>query len=396
MVCVEKFTKIYGCEPDGVEFCPYRICPIGAHIDHQKGKITGFAINKGINIAYRVKRNGVVELSSLQFDKRAQWHINGVPKSKEGDWADYLRGATLALSKEHPLEFGLCGVIEGSLPIGGLSSSAALVIAFLSALCKVNHIFLSDSELISLALSAENDYVGVNCGRLDQSCEIYSKKDHLLYLDLRDDSYELIPQSPAMKPYKIGIFFSGVERTLIKTKYNTRIDECRAAAYTLKTYAGIQCESISTTVMRDVPLDVYQQYRNRLPETFVKRADHFYTEMERVEKGVRAWRDGDIERFGQTSFDSGWSSVVNWETGSDELKKMYEILRKTDGIYGARFSGAGIKGCCMALIDPSYEEYILENVKREYLDAFPLLKANYSAHICESANGVGSMNGENS
>lgn len=101
--CVETFSKIYGRDPDGLAFCPYRICPIGAHSDHQLGKITGLAINKGIYVAYSAKQNGVIELSSLNFDKRAQFHINSVPKEKQNDWADYLRGATIALCKRYPI-----------------------------------------------------------------------------------------------------------------------------------------------------------------------------------------------------------------------------------------------------------------------------------------------------
>ena len=208
------YEQIYHKEPCGVAFCPYRVCPIGAHSDHQHGKITGLAIDKGIHIAYAPKQNGVIELLSLQFDKRAQFHIHSVPKERQYDWADYLRGATLALSQRYPLHVGLCGVIEGTLPIGGLSSSAAVIIAFVSALCKVNNIDLTEVEMITIALRAENEYVGVSCGKLDQSCEVYSRKGKLLYLDTENDSYELIPTNPSMKPYKIAIFFSGIERTL--------------------------------------------------------------------------------------------------------------------------------------------------------------------------------------
>ena len=132
MKCVEVFESIYQKEPEGISFCPYRICPLGAHSDHQLGKITGLAIDKGIHIAYRTKRSGIVELRSLQFPKRAQWHIHSVPEKKENDWADYLRGATMALAKNHTLRVGLCGVIEGSLPIGGLSSSAAVIHLYFS------------------------------------------------------------------------------------------------------------------------------------------------------------------------------------------------------------------------------------------------------------------------
>ena len=97
--CREQFFNTYKREPENVSFCSYRVCPIGAHVDHQLGKITGFAINKGIHIAYASKQNGVIELTSMQFEKRAQWHVMCVCKEKENDWADYLRGATLILSK---------------------------------------------------------------------------------------------------------------------------------------------------------------------------------------------------------------------------------------------------------------------------------------------------------
>ena len=388
MKCVELFESIYQKEPEGISFCPYRICPIGAHSDHQYGKITGLAIDKGIHIAYRTKRSGIVELRSLQFPKRAQWHIHSVPEQKENDWADYLRGATMALAKNHTLRVGLCGVIEGSLPIGGLSSSAAVIISFLSALCKVNGIHLSEREMILTALAAENEYVGVSCGKLDQSCEIYSRKDHLLYLDTLDDSYELIPVHPDMKPWKIAIFFSGIQRTLAGSKFNMRVDECRSAGYALKAFSGMEYGKFNETFLRDVPYETYLQYRDKLPENWRKRAEHWYTEFQRVQKGAEAWRRGDIEAFGQLSFESGKSSIYNYETGSPELKELYEIMTRTEGIYGGRFSGAGFKGCCMALIDPAYEEQIAETVTREYLKVFPELEGKYSVHFCESADGV--------
>ena len=388
MRCVEKFESIYGKEPGNVAFCPYRVCPIGAHSDHQLGKITGMAIDKGIHIAYAPKMNGVVELTSLQFDKRAQWHISSIPGEKVNDWADYLRGATLILSKHYPLQMGISGVIEGTLPIGGLSSSAAVILAFLSALCDVNKLTLRPEEMIRIAKAAENLYVGVACGKLDQSCEVYCKKDHLLYLDTRDDSYELIPTDPSMKPYKIAIFFSGVERTLAGSKFNMRVDECRSAAYALKALSGMEYGKFDETNLRDVPYEVYLQYKDRLPETWAKRAEHWYTEFQRVEMGVQAWRKGDLETYGKLSFESGRSSIYNWETGSDELKTLYEIMTRIDGIYGGRFSGAGFKGCCMALIDPAYEEAICQQVTQQYLKTFPLLEGKYSVHICQSADGV--------
>jgi galactokinase/galacturonokinase len=125
-----------------------------------------------------------------------------------------------------------------------------------------------------------------------------------------------------------------------------------------------------------------------LPENWRRRATHFYTEFERVEKGAECWRRGDLEAYGRLSFESGHSSIYNYETGSEELKTLYELMLRTDGIYGGRFSGAGFKGCCMALIDPAYRESIEEKVTKEYLKVFPELKGKYSVHICHSADGV--------
>lgn len=388
MLCEERFFEVYGRDADGVSFSPYRICPIGAHSDHNLGKITGFAIDKGIHIAYSPKHNGVIEMMSLRFPKRAQWHINSIPEVKVGDWADYLRGATWALAKKRPLTVGLCGVIEGSLPIGGLSSSAAVILAFLSALCKVNGIHLNAQELIDTAFDAELNYVGVSVGKLDQSCEVLGKKDHLLYLDTLDDSFELIPTNPSMKPYKIAIFFSGLEHSLAGSKYNMRVDELRAGVYALRAYAGMEYGKFNQANARHVPFEIYRQYRDRLPESWARRCEHWYTEFQRVEAGAEAWRRGDIEEYGRLSFESGWSSIHNWESGAPEQIRLYEIMRETEGIYGGRFSGAGFKGCCMAMIDPGYEESITERVTREYLKAFPQLEGKYSVHICASADGA--------
>ena len=388
MTCTDKFEEIYRKSPEGVAFCPYRICPIGAHSDHNLGKITGFAIDKGISIAYAPKQNGVIELASLQFDKRAQWHVRSVPEIKQMDWADYLRGVTSELGQRYMLNVGVSGVIEGSLPIGGLSSSAAVCIAFLKALCTVNGISLSPLEVVTISQAAENNYVGVSCGKLDQSCEVYSRAEHLLYLDCKDDAYELIPRNPAMKPFDIAIFFSGVERSLAGSAFNMRVDEARSAAYALKAFAGLPYGKFAETNLRDVAPQVYIENRDRLPETWRRRADHWFSEFARVEAGAAAWRRGDIAEYGRLSFESGRSSIDSWETGSPELKSLYETMTRTEGIYGGRFSGAGFKGCCMALVDPSFTETVMARVEEAYLKEFPDLRGRYKGVVCHTADGI--------
>ncbi len=388
MICQEKFFEIYGRDSEGLAFCPQRVVPVGAHSDYGLGRSTGLALDKGIHLAYRPKKNGVVELVSMQFEKRAQWHISDIPETKDGDWADYLRGATIGLKQKYKLTTGLCGVIEGSLPIGGLSSSAAVCIVFITALARVNDIHLTRQELIHIALFAERNYVGVNVGSNDQAVEVFSKKNQLVYTDTQDDSYELIPTSVNMKPYEIAIFFSGLERNLTGTNLNMRVDELCSAAYALKAYAGMEYGKYAETYPRQVPRRIFEQYKDRLPKTWRRRAEHWYSEQERVANAAKAWQRGDIEEYGRLSFESGRSSIENWETGSPELKTLYNIMLETDGIYGGRFSGAGFKGCCVALIDPSFRESVLEKVSAKYGKVFPDLRDRFKAIICHSADGV--------
>ncbi len=389
MRCEDKYKELYNHDPENMAFCPYRISPLGAHIDHQFGKINGLAIDKGIHIAYGHKENGVVELQSLNFPKRAQFHVSSIPDEKAGDWADHLRGAAKMLSEKYPLRVGMSAVIEGTLPVGGVSSSAAVIIAFLSALTKLNNIRLSEWELIMMAKKAENEYVGVNCGKLDQACEVLCQKDQLLYLDCKDDSFSLIPKNSKMKPFDIAVFFSGLERSLANSAYNLRQDECKAAAYSLMAYSGIEYGKFENARLRDVPVEVFEEYKDRLPENFRKRAVHYFGEFERAQLGAKAWESGDLEEYGRLIFESGKSSIENYECGCPELISLYEIMSKTDGIYGGRFSGAGFKGCCMAFIDPSKTEEVLRNVGESYLKLYPELDGKYMAAICKSADGVG-------
>ena len=370
-----------------ISFCPYRVCPLGAHIDHQYGVVSGFAIDKGIEIEYEKTQDGKIYLESSDFEKKVEFSINK-NLVKENDWADYLRGATASLKRNYDLSYGVRAYIKGSLPIGGLSSSAAVIIAFLNAICRVNDIKLTQREMVMTALWTENEFVGVSCGKLDQSCEIYSKAGNLLYMDMKEDSYELIPASPDMPKFKIAIFFSGLERSLVGSQFNMRVDELKSAAYLLKALSGMEYGKFADTRLRDVPREIFEQYKDSLPENWRKRATHYYTEIERVKKGVEAWRKGDIEAFGKLSFESGESSIKNYETGSPQLIKIHEIMKETEGIYGGRFSGAGFKGCAMALINPDFEEQIKAQVTEKYLKAFPELEGKFGVYFAQSADGI--------
>ena len=386
MNCADEFERRFASKPDGVVFCPYRICPLGAHTDHNKGLVTGFALDRGISVAYSVCGGSEIKVESAQFEGVNRWDINSVPETKCGDWADYLRGVTLELKKEHTPLCGIIAFIDGDFSPGGLSSSAAVTLAFLNALCRANGITPGAGEYIKMAQTAEREYVGVRCGVLDQSCEVLCRKNRLLFLDTLDSSHSLIQAGHGMKPFEIGIFLSGLGHKLAGSKYNMRADELKSAAYTVKAFAGIEYGKFDETFMRDVDRDVFERYKDRLPDSFRKRAEHWYNECDRVKLGVRTWENGDIESFGGLMNQSGLSSIGLWETGSAELTALTKILQNTDGVYGARFSGAGFGGCCAALTDPGKREEIANKVKSEYSRLFP--KLEFSAEFCESGDGM--------
>ena len=206
-------------------------------------------------------------------------------------------------------------------------------------------------------------------------------------MDTSTGKYKLIPKNKDMKPYKIAIVFSGVKRTLVGSAYNTRVDELKSASYALKAFSDMEYGNYKETVLRDVPKEIFEEYKDKLPNNWYKRALHYYSEMDRVSRTVSAWKNGDIEEFGKISFESGESSIYNYEAGSLELKAIHEIMSKTNGIYGGRFSGAGFKGCCLAIIDPDYEEEIEQYITKEYLSRFPQYKNSFKIYFCETADG---------
>ena len=386
MVSSDGFTLEYGTAPAGEIICPYRVCPLGAHTDHNLGTQTGFALDRGIYISYSPSGSETISASSALFDRRIVFDISNIPSVKQNDKADYLRGAALILKRKYNIENGINAFIHGTMPVGGLSSSAAVTLGFINALCKVNSLVISREEMIDCALFAEREYVGVRCGKLDQTCEMYGKKDNLLYIDSAADSHTLIPAGN--KDFDIAVFFAGKQRVLAGGKYNLRVDELKAAAYVIKAFSGGDYGTFAETFMADVSREDFEKYACKLPDNFRMRAAHFFDECERVEKGVEAFRQGDLERFGSLMTASGFSSINLWQTGSDELRCLTEILSKTKGVYGARFSGAGFNGSCAALTDPEKREEIEYEVKKEYLKIYPRYENEYLSAFCKSADAM--------
>ncbi len=371
-------------------FSPYRICPLGAHVDHQHGLVSGFAFDSGIEFLFSATDTGKVEMCSLSFEGLMTFNVRREIDSKQNNWGDYLRGAVWSLQQDFQLQRGIRGVVKGSMPIGGLSSSAALLCGFVKALDKVNNLGLDKMQVIKYASMAERQYVGLNNGILDQACVVLCESEKLLYLDTETSEYKILQFGDGRKslPFKIGIFFSGVTRKLTGTDYNLRVSECKTAAWIMQAYEDIPLKEMQDTRLRDIPEELFEKHEGQMPARFAKRARHFYTECDRVEAGVKAWEKGDIKEFGKLIFESCESSMNNYECGSPELIELYKIMRRTDGIYGGRFSGAGFKGACIALVDPTKEDSIREFITKEYLKVFPQYRDSFKVFFCNTSNGV--------
>jgi galactokinase/galacturonokinase len=279
-------------------------------------------------------------------------------------------------------------LIKGSLPVGGLSSSAAVLVAYVMALSDANEISLTQMEIIRITSEAEREFVGLKNGILDQACVVLSEKDNLLYLDTDTNDYCLLPVSNEMPPFEVGIVFSGLTRSLISSDYNLRVNECRVAAWNVLAAKKQTLNLLEKTFLRDVPEAFFQETQDTFPDRFRRRAEHFYSECNRVKQGMNVWQKGDIRTFGQLIFDSCTSSIHNYECGSPELIAIYQIMRETDGVYGGRFSGAGFKGACICLLDPSKKESIAHRIKTKYLEQFPQYQSSFEFHCCKTETGA--------
>lgn len=369
-------------------FAPYRVCPLGAHVDHQHGLVSGFAIDKGVDLWFNITEDGSVRLKSHNFLGDVDIRIDDKTRIKEGNWGDYVRGAKYALTKRFILKRGIEGEIAGSLPIGGLSSSAAVLIAYVMAFAKANDISLTQMEIIKIASEAEREYIGLNNGILDQSCITLGEKGKLLFLDTATEQYRLIEAGEDLAKYEIAIIFSGLTRNLVGSDYNLRVSECKTAAWCMQAFKEQPIKPFDQTFLRDVPYDMYEATKGKLPARFARRAEHFYAEYRRVRKGVTAWESGNMDLFGQLISQSCESSIHNYECGSPELIKIYECLKGLKGVYGGRFSGAGFKGAVIAFVDPAFKKEIEEYVTCEYLTQYPEYQKTFSIYWVHSTDGA--------
>ncbi|XP_052153071.1 galacturonokinase [Oryza glaberrima] len=385
--------------------CPYRICPLGAHIDHQGGTVTAMTINYGVLLGFVASDDAEISLQSGQFEGVIRFRVDDLQKPIENpeniNWESYARGAVYALQNfGYDLKKGIIGYISGvkGLDSSGLSSSAAVGIAYLMALENVNDLVVSPVDNIQLDKSIENKYLGLENGILDPSAILLSRYGYLTFMDCKTATHSYVYFSALSKsqqcqgelPFKILLAFSGLQHNLPKKSgYNTRVFECKEAARALLCASG--CEDASS-ILRNVNPAIYEAQKCILEENLARRAEHYFSEMKRVVKGRDAWARGDLREFGQLISASGRSSILNYECGSKEMIQLYEILLKAPGVLGARFSGAGFRGCCLAVVEIGHAEAAAAFVRAEYEKAQPELVSKIPPGrrvlVCEPGDGA--------
>ena len=276
-------------------FSPYRICPIGAHIDHQGGAVLGRTINLGTTLEYQPLDSKEIHITSDQFGE-AKFLIGDLDKLH---WSRYAQAAARVLNPKR----GMQAHVTGSLIGAGLSSSASVGLAYLKALADVNDIELTNEQLVHLDFELECNELGLQNGLLDPMSIIHGRKNALLFMDTVTGSVSPIFDLPSSDSAWI-VAYSGISRELTKSGFNVRVAECHEAAASLQNGAW---------KLGDVPREIFEAKKMSLPENLRKRAQHFFGEVERVHLGKQAWAESDAVRFGQLMNQSCESSIKNYE-----------------------------------------------------------------------------------
>ena len=362
---------------------PYRLCPLGAHIDHQLGPVSAIAVGHGVLLAFVVQEEPRVDVVSLDYPGSISFPL-GTSLQPAGDWADYARGAVVALNRQVRLQRGVSLLIEGHLGEAGLSSSAAVGLGYLLALSQANDLTPDMAELIELDRVIENEFLGLKNGVLDPSAIALARRGHLTIIDCNELTSTHVTQPDE---FTFLAVYSGVKESLINSgKFNNRVEECLQAG-------AILSNRVFGTRKQRAPLGSvthadWQAHSGLLSDTQDRRARHFFTESERVRKGAEAWRASDRPTFGGLMSASGLSSIHNYETGSPEMIHLYEVLSSSSGVWGARFSGAGFRGCAVALVEAEQVDDILAEVEARYLQRFPQFRDQLWAFTSAAGPGI--------
>lgn len=224
--------------------------------------------------------------------------------------------------------------------------------------------------------------MNLSVGILDPSCEVLSKTNSLLFLDTLTNYELIIENNEFNNKYQFVVIFSGVKRNLINSKYNQRVNELKSC------YDKLNIDNKYCNRLRDIPDYYFNNNKDKLNEIELKRGTHYFTEMERVRKGLQTWRNNDINTFGKLMNESCLSSINNYESGSNYLIDLFNIAKDIDGVLGIRFLGAGFNGSSIALVEKKKIEYIENILRNKYLSMYSELKDSFRFIPVEIIDGV--------
>ncbi len=374
---ITNFSKHFKGQPR-IFRAPGRVNLIGEHTDYNDGFVFPMAVENYTTAAIAPRKDRILstwsenmrELKNINLDNNAE---------KRNHWSDYTAGVAKMLENEGIKLTGADIYIESDVPVGaGLSSSAALEISSALALMSTVNASLESTQLAKLGQRAENQFVGMNCGIMDQFISVHGEKDKALFLDCRTLDYKLVPL-PSDK-VRIVICNTMVKHELGSSEYNKRRAECETGVKIMsKSFENIRA-------LRDVSLEQFNRVEEQLPPIVRNRCRHVISEDERTIESIDALQKNDLVRFGKLMNESHDSLRDDYEVSCRELDIMVDIARKIPGVLGARMTGGGFGGCTVNLVNTDDVEQFCETIKSEYKKATDIEPRIYISSASQGAH----------
>jgi galactokinase len=338
----DAFSDRFGHHPRLVVRAPGRVNLIGEHTDYNEGFVLPIAIDRATFVAGRSRADRTMRVYSANFGEEDSFSLDKIERSETHPWSNYVRGVMKGLlARDLPLT-GADLLIESDVPLGGgLSSSASLEVSVGYAMQLLNNVNLLGEELALLAQGAENSFVGMQCGIMDQFMSALGRAGHALLLDCRDLSYTPIAIPPDVR---IVVCDSGVRHTLVGSEYNERRAACQEAVRLLRQNLP------KITALRDVTPAQLEANAALLPPEIMKRARHVVHEISRTQRAAQALERGDLVAFGTLMGESHASLRDDYEVSVPEIDALVEIAQGLPGCYGSRITGGGFGGSTVSMV----------------------------------------------
>lgn len=385
----EKFEEIFNEKVEGTFFSPGRVNLIGEHIDYNGGEVFPCALTFGTYGLVSKREDKKFRVYSINFEKIGviEFDLSKIEYKKEDDWANYIKGMIDRFEKNgYKIDKGLNILFYGNIPNGaGLSSSASIEVLMGVILKEEYNLDISMIEIVKIAQEAENKFIGVNCGIMDQFAVGMGKKNKAILLDCESLEYDYAPFE--LGDISIVLVNTNKRRGLGDSKYNERRAACEKALKELRE------EGVKITNLCELTPDEYERCKQFIKtKESLKRVEHVVNENERVKKAVEALNRNDIKEFGKLMIDSHNSLRDLYEVTGKELDTLVEESLKCEGVIGARMTGAGFGGCIVSLVKNDKIDSYIENVKREYKNKVGLEAEFYIATPGEGARKLGDEN----